>query len=247
MELSKRLRTVAGLVSEGSRLVDVGTDHGYIPIYLVEKKKILSAIAVDVRKGPLLRAKTHIEQAGLGAYIECRLSDGLRELSPGEGDSLLLAGMGGNLMARILAERPEVRDSFREVILQPQSAQSLVRKTMDESGWQVDGEEMVLEDGKFYPMLRLIPRKQADRICDAGYKNGAEYRNEAEYRYGKLLLRERHPVLKEYLDRQQELSASLMDSLKERRGKEKSESVETRLFELRRERAILQEALAYWK
>ena len=104
MELSKRLQAVAGFVSEGNRLVDVGTDHGYIPIYLVKTGKIPSAIAMDVKKGPLSRAEEHIGQAGLDAYIECRLSDGLRGLKPGEGESLLLAGMGGNLMIRILME-----------------------------------------------------------------------------------------------------------------------------------------------
>lgn len=240
MELSKRLQAVAGMVSGGNRLVDVGTDHGYIPIYLVERKKIPSAIAMDVKAGPLSRAEEHIRQAGLDAYITCRLSDGLRELSPGEGDSLLLAGMGGNLMVRILTEKPEVRDSFRELILQPQSAQALVRKTMDEAGWCVDREDMILEDGKFYPMLRVVPAVRAESAHQTGYEN------QAEYAYGKLLLREKHPVLKEYLDRQQKLFDTLADRLRQQPEEYRSESAQVRLCELEEERAVLKEALGYY-
>lgn len=240
MELSKRLQAVAGMVSGGNRLVDVGTDHGYIPIYLVERKKIPSAIAMDVKAGPLSRAEEHIRQAGLNAYIMCRLSDGLRELSPGEGDSLLLAGMGGNLMVRILTEKPEVRDSFRELILQPQSAQALVRKTMDEAGWCVDREDMVLEDGKFYPMLRVVPAGRSESAHQTVYEN------QAEYAYGKLLLREKHPVLKEYLDRQQKLFDTLADRLRQQPEEHRSESAQARLCELEEERAVLKEALGYY-
>lgn len=240
MEVSKRLQAVAGMVSAGNRLVDVGTDHGYIPIYLIERKKIPSAIAMDVKAGPLSRAEEHIRQAGLDSYITCRLSDGLQELAPGEGDSLLLAGMGGNLMVRILMEKPEVRDSFRELVLQPQSAQTLVRKTMDALGWQIDKEDMVLEDGKFYPMLRLVPFEWSGRDRETGY------RNEAEYAYGKLLLREKHPVLKEYLDRQQKLFSALELRLKKQAEENRSESARERLCALEEETVVLKDALAYY-
>lgn len=240
MELSKRLQAVAGLISEGNRLVDVGTDHGYIPIYLVKNGKIPSAIAMDVKKGPLSRAEEHIEQAELSEYIECRLSDGLQKLGIGEGDSLLLAGMGGNLMVRILMEKPEVLKSFQEVVLQPQSAQALVRKKMDEAGWCVDREDIVLEEGKFYPMLRLIPIKRAEKYRDTGYQN------KAEIAYGKLLLRQRHPVLKKYLDRQRNLLEKITAGLKRWPAEERSHQVQTRLWELEEEMVLLEEALGYY-
>lgn len=258
MELSKRLQAVAGLVTVGSRLVDVGTDHGYIPIYLVENKKIPSAIAMDVRTGPLSRAEEHIAQAGLEAYIRCRLSDGLQKLSPGEGDSLLLAGMGGNLMTRILTEKPEVRDSFRELILQPQSAQALVRKTMEEAGWCVAEEDMVLEDGKFYPMLRLVRKQElSNRFAaqtaipsegrQAEPQQEAPYKNQAEYAYGKLLLRKKNPVLKEYLDKQWKVLSTLAVQLNGQPEANRSASAKRRLKELEQEMAVLQEALEYYK
>ena len=101
MQLSLRLTAIAEMVTEGNRLVDVGCDHGYLPVYLVQNKKIPTAIAMDVRKGPLSRAEEHIAQYGLLDYIETRLSDGLEALKSGEGDTLVIAGMGGPLMERI--------------------------------------------------------------------------------------------------------------------------------------------------
>ena len=89
MQLSLRLSAIAGLVTRGNRLVDVGCDHGYLPVSLYLDGKIPGAIAMDVRKGPLSRAQEHISQYGLDVYIETRLSDGLEALKPGEGDTLV--------------------------------------------------------------------------------------------------------------------------------------------------------------
>ena len=87
MQISRRLQAIAEMVTPGSRIADVGTDHGYVPIYLMQSKRIVSAIASDVRPGPLARAKQNIEEAGLSDYIEVRLSDGLAALKKGEADN----------------------------------------------------------------------------------------------------------------------------------------------------------------
>ena len=100
MQLSKRLSAVAEFVTPGGCLVDVGTDHGYVPIALLEQKKISSAIAMDVNRGPLERAREHIAQYNMGDYIETRLSDGIHALQAGEGDSLLIAGSRGRSLLR---------------------------------------------------------------------------------------------------------------------------------------------------
>ena len=127
MQLSKRLSAVAEFVTPGGCLVDVGTDHGYVPIALLEQQKISSAIAMDVNRGPLERAREHIAQYQMGDYIETRLSDGLHALRAGEGDSLLIAGMGGGLTVRILSEGEPLLSGFRELILEPQSDIDRVR------------------------------------------------------------------------------------------------------------------------
>ena len=102
MQLSARMERLASKVPYGSRLADVGTDHGYIPIALVLRGKISSAVAMDVNPGPLKRAEEHIRGQKLSAYIETRLSDGLTALQAGEADTVLIAGMGGALTVRIL-------------------------------------------------------------------------------------------------------------------------------------------------
>ena len=102
VQISRRLKTVAGLVGLDMVLADVGCDHGYIPIYLMQKRQIPKAIAMDVNEGPLLRAKEHIQEWGLEEYIETRLSDGVKALQPGEVQSIVIAGMGGRLILKIL-------------------------------------------------------------------------------------------------------------------------------------------------
>ena len=92
VKISERLRTAAGLIGEGERLADVGTDHGYVPIYLVERKHIPSAIAMDIRTGPLERAREHIRMYGMEDYIQTRLSDGVAALKPDEVDTILVRG-----------------------------------------------------------------------------------------------------------------------------------------------------------
>src|SRR5699024_7353656 len=104
MELSKRLNAVASLVTDGYRLADIGTDHAYIPIFLVSTGKIPAAVAMDVNRGPLLRAEENIRTYGLEKRIATRISDGFAALEKNEADSAVIAGMGGLLTIRILKE-----------------------------------------------------------------------------------------------------------------------------------------------
>ena len=189
MKLSKRLRAVADLLSDGLVVADIGTDHGYIPIFLVESGKSPRAIAMDINKGPLLRAEAHIREHGLEKQIFTRLSDGMQALEPGECEAAVLAGMGGGLVIKILEEGAFVRESMREWILQPQSEIAKVRQYLCENGYRIAEEDMVEEDGKFYPIMRVIKGE------------APEYHN-IELRYGKLLLEEKHPVLLTYLHKE---------------------------------------------
>mgnify|MGYP000525545490 CR=1 FL=1 len=119
VKISDRLKTAASLIREGAVLADVGTDHGYVPIYLLEQKKIKSAIAMDINKGPLERAREHIHLYGMDAYIQTRLSDGVAALEKGEADSILVAGMGGGLVMHILEEGKDICQAAGELILHP--------------------------------------------------------------------------------------------------------------------------------
>ncbi|WP_373217500.1 tRNA (adenine(22)-N(1))-methyltransferase TrmK [Ruminococcus sp. 5_1_39BFAA] len=228
MQLSLRLSAIAEMVTEGNRLVDVGCDHGYLPVYLVLNKKIPSAIAMDVRKGPLSRAEEHIAQFGMERYIETRLSDGLAALSSGEGDTLVIAGMGGPLMERILTDGASVRESFGEMILQPQSDIPHFRRFIRAQGWEIRQEDMVLEDGKFYPMMRVT---KAESI--------PPYSREEEA-FGKLLLDRRHPVLKEYLLRELRIRNDIAGKLAQA---PKPSAVAERLQEVKEEQQLILAAL----
>ncbi len=170
MQISRRLQAVADMVTSGSRVADIGTDHAYIPIFLMENGIIPRAVAMDVNAGPLARARAHIEARGLSEKIETRLSDGLTALAPGEADCIVIAGMGGPLTVRILTEGKDRLAGCRELILQPQSEIRLVRAYLEQKGWRIVREEMVCEDGKYYPMMRAVPGAGvfADKILLTG-------------------------------------------------------------------------------
>lgn len=218
LTLSGRLRMLAGMVAPGNRLVDVGCDHGFLAIYLVRGKICPRALAMDVRKGPLAGARKHIEEYGLGEYIEVRLSDGLAACGDGEADTLVCAGMGGRLMERILAEGMDKARRMKELILQPQSELREFRYFLRNAGFAVVAEDAVCEDGKYYFAMKAVPavpgsgdsgdaaRERTDAA--AGGASGGAMEMEAEGikrvrmlydAYGEKLLTGRHPVLLEYL------------------------------------------------
>ena len=223
MELSKRLKAVAELVTPGMRLADVGTDHGYIPIYLTEAGVIPSAIAMDINKGPRERAKEHIREHGLEGKIQTRLSDGLKNLQMNEADCMIAAGMGGGLVIRILSEERDTAGSLKELILQPQSEIDSVRKYLTEEGYRIVAEDMVYEDGKYYPMMKAVP-------CMAGA--GEIPYSEEELEFGRVLLQQAHPVLGQFLEREMEIQNRILSALESQesvRAKKRMEEISYRI------------------
>ena len=126
IELSPRLRLAADLVPEGARLADVGTDHAYLPACLLMEGKIPSAIAADLREGPLRRARETAAEYGCGDRMAFRLCDGLSGIRPEETDAVVIAGMGGETIAQILEAAPWVRTRKIPLVLQPMSSLSLI-------------------------------------------------------------------------------------------------------------------------
>ncbi|MCR5666855.1 MAG: class I SAM-dependent methyltransferase [Eubacterium sp.] len=226
MKLSKRLEAVAGLVTKQGVLADVGCDHGFLPIALYEQGRIKKAIALDVNEGPLLRAREHICEAGLADVIETRLSDGLAALKDGEADSVVIAGMGGNLMQGILARCCDVAKSCKEIILQPQSEIDLLRAWLTEAGFKICAEDMVLEGGKYYPMMR---------VCFTGLEMKL---TKVELSYGPCLLRESHPVLLDFLKKEDIRVEHILDQLQK-----DSMRYEQRIRELKMDRELISKAL----
>lgn len=225
MRLSRRLETIAAMVPNCTCAADVGTDHGFVPIRLLELKRAKRAIAMDVRKGPLERAREHIAQYGLEGRIETRLSDGLLRLEPGEADVVVIAGMGGELMLRILRDGGHVRGAVRHWIFSPQSELSVFRHGLEELGIAITEETMVEEDGKYYTVMAAEPGRM---------HYGEEYR----YWYGDCLIRQGSAVLAEFLRRE---AAQYRDILGHLAGQE-GEGAKVRAAQLERELSEIEEA-----
>lgn len=217
-------------------MADVGTDHGYIPIYLVKNNICTKAIAMDIKKGPLERAREHIGEHRLDAYIEIRLSDGLKALLPKEVASIVIAGMGGATMMKILTEGSEAAEAARELILQPQSERMELRSFLAQEGYHILEEDMIFEDGKYYPMMRVKKTKEI-RVGENGFQR-------IELKYGPCLLKQRHPVLREYLIWQKEQKEKVLIRVCQNAA---PKSREKRALQIREELKDISEALALYR
>ena len=234
MNLSIRLQTIADMVPAGAKMADIGTDHGHLPICLVQSGKIRHAVAMDVGEGPLSRAQHAIRQCHLTKHIETRLSDGAAGLMPGEVDTIVIAGMGGALIQKIMGEGRHMWDSVSHWIISPQSEQGETRHWLEQNGFCIAGEDMVLDGGKYYVIMDVIRGK----MC---------YQYEYEYTYGSELIRSRHPVLQEYLKKEQEKMRELLSVLERKSGGQKDENADTRLHARMEElQDRYSQALAAW-
>lgn len=225
VKISNRLMTAASLVSEGMILADVGTDHGYVPIYLMEQKRIPSAIAMDINEGPLERAREHITLYGMDTYIKTRLSDGVAAMKPGEADAILIAGMGGGLVMHILKDGEEVCHAAKELILQPQSELERVRAFLEEEGYEILAEDMVFEEDKFYPMMKVRYTGEALEKLREKKQDLPKIQDVDPFKlfnlYGGLLLKNQHPVLKTYLEKESMIYTDIEKNLQKQAASEK--------------------------
>ena len=152
-ELSPRLRALAAWIPEGARLADVGTDHGYLTALLLREGRIRSAIASDLRPGPLDRARETARKCGVADRISFRLCDGLGAVGPEECDTVVIAGMGGENIASILAAAPWTADGRHTLLLQPQSRAEVLRAFLQDHGYAIRREALVRDRGHLYPVM----------------------------------------------------------------------------------------------
>ncbi|MCX4247001.1 tRNA (adenine(22)-N(1))-methyltransferase [Paraliomyxa miuraensis] len=156
--LSARLHAVAQAIPPGSRVADVGTDHAQLLAWLRARGRIAAGIGIDVVPGPLEHARRTLTAAGIEG-VELRQGDGLAPLSPGEIDVVVLAGMGGARIVRLLQAQPARVEGLRALVLQPNTDWIGVRRLVAERGWRLTGERMVEDRGKFYVVLTVTPRR----------------------------------------------------------------------------------------
>lgn len=243
--LSKRLQMLAEMVTPGNSAADVGCDHAFLSIYLVQKGISPRVLAMDVRKGPLAAAREHVKSCGLDTYISVRLSDGLDRMESGEAETLVCAGMGGRLMERILRAQMEKARGMKELILQPQSELKEFRAFLRREGFRILAENAVYEDGKYYFAMkaadgRAAPEQEAENIGCSPRKIGEEAKWQNLYdEYGELLLNAGHPVLKQYLLYRRETAERILEKLEAECGSGKAD----RILEIRQELAGIKAAL----
>lgn len=179
--LSKRLETVASFVPKGAIVADIGSDHAYLPCYLVHKGIVQKAVAGEVVDGPYQSALKKVKEEGLEDSITVRLADGLKAIEENDGvDTITIAGMGASLIVSILEKNPEKLESIHRLILQPNIHAKIIRKWAIAHQWEIIDEAIVEEDNKIYEILVL--------------ERGEMNLTEAEILMGKHLLRKKSDV-----------------------------------------------------
>ncbi len=163
--LDNRLRLCASFVRDGTRLADVGTDHAYLPVNLACRGKILSAVACDVRKGPLENARANILRFNVEDKVKTLLSDGLDEVDPDDALDIVMAGMGGELIADIIGRTQWLYDESRRLILQPMTRAGTLRSFLCGSGFRIVREKACLSGRKCYSVM-LCVYDGKKRPCD---------------------------------------------------------------------------------
>lgn len=150
LQLGPRLALCARLVREGAAVADIGTDHGYLPIWLIQTGKIPGAVAGDVNSGPLETARRNARRGGVEDRLRLVLGDGLEGVGPEDADDVVIAGMGGELILRIISGADWLRDPEKRLVLQPMSAADKLRVGLWRLGFQVIEEYAVEDGGKVY-------------------------------------------------------------------------------------------------
>lgn len=153
MELKGRLKLIADMTPKCNIVCDIGTDHAYIPIYLIKNDRCDKAVACDVKKGPIRVANKNIEKYGLSQYITTRVGDGVEPVSEGEEDVIIIAGMGGILIGEILKNGFDKVRKANTLIIQPMNAIEVVRQWLYENGFDIYDERLTNEDHKIYNVL----------------------------------------------------------------------------------------------
>lgn len=253
MELGIRLSAVAGMVSKGNCIADIGCDHGFVSIALIQTGVAKRMIACDINSGPLEHAKSNIENYELEDRIDVRPGDGLTPVEKGECDGAIIAGMGGPLGLKILFDGREKIKEYKQIIFQIQSKLPVTRFILSRWGFETADEIMVSEDGKFYPVMKLLPPKKKEFYESENIDDFDAFLNLAEEQlrkepsdyicsctYGFKLLEQRSPALAIFLGREEERLLGIVEKLEKNPEENKG-----RLSEILEEIDVLM--LAKWK
>ena len=189
MELSERLKFILENVEKTEVLADIGTDHGYIPIYAVKNNIVDKAIACDINKEPLDKAKLNCILENIDENVEFRLGNGLKVLDKEEVNVVIIAGMGGNLIRDILEEDIDKVKSLDYLVLQPAQNPEVLREYLYNNEYEVINEDLCYEENKYYELFKVRKKEGENTKLDSIY-----------YEISPRFLMSKHPALKGYLE-----------------------------------------------
>lgn len=219
MELPGRLKLISHMVPECNIVSDIGTDHAYIPIYLVNNKKCKRAIASDIRPGPINIAKANIEEYGLSANIETRVGNGIDTIEDHEVDVIIIAGMGGVIIKDILERGIDKAKKANALILQPMTAVEVLHEWLCSNGFEVYDEKLVREENKIYD---VIAARWTGKILS---------KDILYYYIGEKLFENKDPLLKIHIQNkinQLDKIISQMENMKEKDSNKRKEYINLR-------------------
>ena len=207
LRLSDRLLAIANLVDKNNIIADIGTDHGYIPVYLLKNNIVKYAIAADINKGPLDNAKKEIMLNKLENKIDLRLGSGLTVIKEGEADEAIIAGMGGVLISDIIETSKKVAMSLKKIILQPMQASDELRKYLYENGYEIVDETLAKEDFRLYEIIVVKYTGESKKIED-----------EIFYEVGKKLVDKKDPLVYEFIEKKIKSYENVLIKLENKSG-----------------------------
>ncbi|AXU27482.1 TPA: tRNA (adenine(22)-N(1))-methyltransferase TrmK [Clostridioides difficile] len=207
MKLTDRLLKIASLVSDGKKIADIGTDHGYIPVYLLKEGRIPFAVLADVNKGPLDNAHKEVIQNNLLDKVDLRLGSGIEILEIGEVEEVIIAGMGGILISELLEAKKEVAHNVEKLILQPMQAQEELRYYLLNNGYEILEEVLVREDFRIYEIIVAKYTGKNTIIEDEIY-----------YEVGIKLLENKDSLFNDFIEKKIKTYSSIVNKLEGKNG-----------------------------
>ncbi|MBQ6631286.1 MAG: SAM-dependent methyltransferase [Romboutsia sp.] len=209
MKLTDRLLKIASLVTKGKKVADIGTDHGYIPVYLLNKGHVDFAILADVNKGPLENARSEVRHNNLSDKVDLRLGSGIEVLNENEVDEVIIAGMGGILISELLEAKKNVAHSLDKLILQPMQAQDELRKYLLNNGYEILDEVLVKEDFRIYEII-VAKYTSVNTVVE----------DDIYYEVGKKLIENKDSLVNELIDKKIFMYNSILKKLEGKTGEE---------------------------
>jgi len=204
--ISERLKAIADMVDSCECCADIGTDHGYIPIYLLNKGVCKRAIASDINKGPLEKAKYNVKKEDLSDKIDCRLGSGFSTIKPGEQNIAIIAGMGGNLTRDIIEDGMEVFKSLDYLIVQPVQNVEVFRQYVYEKGYEIIEENLCIDEGKYYEIIKIKYKNKKQGIQDI---------DDIFYEISKFSYDRKHKLINEFIKNKIEKYEKILYAIKE--------------------------------